>query len=185
MEMTRYEDVCPVCAERQPDLHTSAEGLQLSDPVSFNHGGAILLAYSACPFCWLCLQILGSCLRGFWQFLTSWQILVSSAWKAALLVVLTLAGFLWQYEMAKLLHPQGWVVSSNLSCLVVSWVCFLHFKLPPWQWEMRKPFLSRCCLNRGYHRIFLISHTESYISYLFFIAHWEQQSEKCMVSFSL
>ena len=86
-KLSRYKDVCPVCAERQPDFHASAEGLQLSDPVPFKRGGAILLAYSACPFFWLCLQIPGSCLRGFWQFLILWQILVSSAWKAALLGV--------------------------------------------------------------------------------------------------
>jgi len=39
--------MCPVPAERQPDFYTSTEGVQLSDPVSFKHGGAILLAYSA------------------------------------------------------------------------------------------------------------------------------------------
>lgn len=48
-KLSRYEDVCPVHAERQPDFHSSADGLQLPDPVPFKRGGAILLAYSASP----------------------------------------------------------------------------------------------------------------------------------------
>lgn len=37
--------MCPGCAERQPDFHTSAEGLQLCDPVPFKRDGAVLLAH--------------------------------------------------------------------------------------------------------------------------------------------
>lgn len=161
------------CAEGKLEFHSSAEGVQLCDPVPFKRGGAVLLAYSACPSFWLCLQIPGSCLGGLWQFFISWQILVSGAWKAALLGVWLLPVFLWQYQVAKLLHPQDGVLIANLSYLIMSWVRFLCINLPLWQWEMRTPFLSKCCSSRGSHRIFLISHIESYISFLFFIMHWE------------